>query len=130
LTTKIHACVDALGNPVRLILTAGNAADITQGPALIESFSADAVVADKGYDSDTFVDLIVAAGLSRSSRHAAIGSHHARSTHTATKPEISSSDSSAASNSSAASLRATRYDKLALRFNAFLQLTCVYIWLL
>ena len=36
LTTKIHACVDALGNPLRLILTGGQVADVTQGAALID----------------------------------------------------------------------------------------------
>ena len=35
MTTKIHACVDALGNPLRLILTGGQVADVTQGAALV-----------------------------------------------------------------------------------------------
>ncbi|WP_413783209.1 IS5 family transposase [Endozoicomonas montiporae] len=55
LTTKIHAAVDALGNPVRLILTAGQASEYGQANALIEAFSADYVLADKGYDSDAFI---------------------------------------------------------------------------
>jgi hypothetical protein len=33
--TKVHIAVDALGNPVRLILTGGQAADVTQGGASI-----------------------------------------------------------------------------------------------
>ena len=52
LSTKIHAAVDALGNPVRFILTAGQYSEIRQADALIEGFSADYVIADKGYDSD------------------------------------------------------------------------------
>jgi len=55
LSTKIHAAVDALGNPIRLILTEGQASDYTKADDLIEGFSADYVIADKGYDSDTFV---------------------------------------------------------------------------
>ncbi|WP_374491751.1 hypothetical protein [Brachymonas sp.] len=41
LTTKIHACVDALANPIRLILTAGQVGDVTQAAALIEHFEAE-----------------------------------------------------------------------------------------
>ena len=128
MTTKIHACVDALGNPVRLILTAGNAADITQGPALIESLSADAVVADKGYDSDAFVDLIVATGA-----EPVIPSR----SHRLTPRPFDAYRYKARNLVERFFCRlkqfrriATRYDKLALRFNAFLQLACVYIWLL
>ena len=54
--------MDALGNPLRLILTGGNVADISQGPALVEAIATDAVVADKGYDSDAFVGIIAATG--------------------------------------------------------------------
>ncbi len=58
LSTKIHAAVDALGNPVRFILTAGQYSEIRQADALIEGFSADYVIADKGYDSDLFIVAI------------------------------------------------------------------------
>jgi len=60
LSTKIHAAVDALGNPVRLLLTAGQTSEYTQAEALIEGFDADYVLADKGYDSDQFVSAIIA----------------------------------------------------------------------
>ena len=62
LTTKIHEAVDALGNPVRLLLTAGQASEYGQANALIEGFSADYVLADKGYDSDAFVQTITDSG--------------------------------------------------------------------
>lgn len=58
LSTKIHAAVDALGNPVRLLLTAGQVSEYTQADALIGGFRADFVIADKGYDSDAFVEAI------------------------------------------------------------------------
>ncbi len=58
LSTKIHAAVDALGNPVRFILTAGQYSEIRQADALIEGFSADYVIADKGYDCDLFIVAI------------------------------------------------------------------------
>ena len=62
MSTKIHAAVDALGNPVRLLLTAGQASEYGQANALIEGFKADYVLADKGYDSEAFVQSITAAG--------------------------------------------------------------------
>ncbi len=59
-STKIHIAVDALGNPLRLILTAGQESDVTQGAPLIKDFAAQAVIADKGYDSDELVKTITA----------------------------------------------------------------------
>ena len=58
LTTKIHAVVDALGNPLRFILTPGQASDIGQAEALIADFSAAHVLADKGYDAKALRETI------------------------------------------------------------------------
>ena len=57
-TTKIHALVDALGNPLRFQLTGGQRNDITQAEALIEGIEDAYVLADKGYDCDAFVETI------------------------------------------------------------------------
>ena len=46
---KIHALTDALGLPVRFILTGGQAADITQATPLMQGMSTGALLADKGY---------------------------------------------------------------------------------
>jgi transposase len=62
LTTKLHALCDALGNPIRLILTPGNVADCTQAEDLLKDIDADNVLADKGYDSDAIVEIITANG--------------------------------------------------------------------
>jgi transposase len=62
LSTKIHAAVDALGNPVRFILTEGQSSEYNQANALIEGFQADFVLADKGYDSNEFIAKIRASG--------------------------------------------------------------------
>ena len=62
MSTKIHAAVDALGNPVKLLLTAGQASEYGQANALIEGFDADYVLADKGYDSDEFVEAVEKTG--------------------------------------------------------------------
>ncbi len=58
LSTKIHAAVDGIGNSVRLLLTAGQAYGYGQADALIEGFQADYILADKGYDSDAFVEKV------------------------------------------------------------------------
>ena len=58
MTTKIHAVVDALGNPLRFILTPGQVSDITQAKALIADLPADYVLGDKGYDSKDLRDTI------------------------------------------------------------------------
>lgn len=57
-TSKIHVLVDALGNPLKLTLTPGNRNDITQAPELIKDVRNAFVLADKGYDSDAFVEQI------------------------------------------------------------------------
>ena len=54
-STKIHILVDAPGNPVELILTGGRQADVTQAEPLMEGHQADAVIADKAYDSNAVV---------------------------------------------------------------------------
>jgi transposase len=62
LSTKIHVATDALGNPVRFVLTGGQRNDITQIEALRDGLKANHVLADKGYDAQRAVDAIAAAG--------------------------------------------------------------------
>jgi transposase len=62
LSTKIHAAVDALGNPVRFILSAGQSSEYLQAEALIDGFNSQYILADRGYDSDNFVAAIVFKG--------------------------------------------------------------------
>jgi transposase len=50
-TTKIHALVDALGNPLKFIITAGQCNDITQAHQLIEGLNDIPIIADKAYDA-------------------------------------------------------------------------------
>ena len=57
-STKIHAIVDALGNPLRLLLTGGQAGDAPQAIPLLAGFDFKAVLADRGYDSDEILDFI------------------------------------------------------------------------
>lgn len=50
-SSKIHAKVDALGNPLKIIITAGQRHDITQAENLLEDVNNSYVIADRGYDS-------------------------------------------------------------------------------
>jgi transposase len=61
-STKIHVACDGLGKPVKIILTPGQAHDVTQGPALIAGSQAAKVMADKGYDSDALIAEIESHG--------------------------------------------------------------------
>jgi transposase len=50
--------VSGLGLPVKLILTGGQEADVTQAEKLIEDVPFEVVIADKGYDKKALVELI------------------------------------------------------------------------
>ncbi len=58
LTTKIHAIVDALGNPVVLSLTLGQASDLGQAETLLEDIDPGALLADKAYDADALIGAL------------------------------------------------------------------------
>lgn len=50
-TTKIHAIVDVLGRPLRLVLTLGNTSDVKGADLLIgETMGMKRVIVDRGYD--------------------------------------------------------------------------------
>jgi len=52
LSTKIHAMVDALGNPLAFFLTAGQAHDLEGADALLPQMQADTLLTDKAFDAD------------------------------------------------------------------------------
>ena len=52
LSTKIHALVDALGNPLRFLLTPGQADDLIGADALLPQMAAEVLIADTAYDAD------------------------------------------------------------------------------
>lgn len=63
LTTKIHALVDALGNPIKLHLTAGQAHDSVAAGTLLDALDRDHVLlADRAYDNDAIRDRLMASG--------------------------------------------------------------------
>ena len=54
--------MDGLGNPLRFILTPGQASDYAQAEPLLAGFPAQNVLADKGYDSQKIVDTVEKSG--------------------------------------------------------------------
>ena len=58
MTSKIHTLCDALANPIKFVVTPGQASDYTQAEALLEDIEGQYVLADKGYDSNAIVETV------------------------------------------------------------------------
>ena len=119
--------VDALGNPVRFILTGGERNDITQAAALIEGLPAAYVLADKAYDADHFRQAIAQAKAQavipcNSSRSAV--SRHDR--HLYKERHLIENFFARLKQFRAI---ATRYDKTARNFLAAIHLAAAVVWL-
>ena len=126
MTTKIHALVDALGNPANLMLTAGQTHDLVCAQDLIENADPEALIADKAYDADPLIDSLAQREITpvippKANRK--------------TKRECDFALYRERNSSSAFSIRlstfaiATRYDKLARNFLAAVQLVSAIILL-
>ena len=58
-STKIHISVDALGNPLRFLVTGGQCHDSTQTKeVMVVNLEFQRVLADRAYDSDAFLEYI------------------------------------------------------------------------
>lgn len=118
---------DTLGRPLRLILTAGQTGDITTAPALLDGLCADAVLADKAYDSNALRAVVAAMGAiavipSNRTRRIAIPHDVALYKH---RNRIER-----CFNRLKHFRRfATRYDRRAIHFLAFTHLAATMIWL-
>ena len=127
LTTKIHAIVDALGNPVALSLTPGQAHDITQAVPLLDQVEPEAFLADKGYDSDALVETLKERGItpvipSKANRKVP------RKTDFALYRERNLVERFFCKIKQYRAI-STRYDKLANTFLAAVALVCILLWL-
>lgn len=127
LTTKIHAVVDALGLPVALTLTPGQAADITQAEPLLEAIEPDALIADKGYDSKALVEALEARDITPVIPSKA-NAKEPRDTDFALYRERNLVERFFGTLKKFRAI-ATRYDKLATTFLAGVLLVCVILWL-
>jgi transposase len=127
LSTKIHAAVDALGNPLRFILTAGQAHESKQAETLIDGFDFDKLLADKGFDSDRFRAVIATTGAeavipSNGSRKKVI----AHDEHVYKERNVIERFFNKIKHFRRI---ATRYEKTAISFAAMLSLVGAMIWL-
>jgi len=128
LTSKIHAVVDANGLPVRLALTAGEAHDNRLAGKLLSRLKSETMVlADRGYDADWIRALATKKGAwanipPRSNRNEPICFspylYRARNLVERFFNKIKHCRRGA-----------TRYDKLAANYLAFIQLASIRLWL-
>ena len=61
--TKVHVAVDALGMPLRAIVTSGTTADCKKAIELLKNLSGKYLLADKGYDSQEILDYAKSHGI-------------------------------------------------------------------
>lgn len=120
--------VDALGNPVRFLLTGGQAADVTQGPTLLAELSGiGAVLADKAYDAQAVLDAVEQCGA-----QAVIPPKVSRLIHRSYDRYVYRARADIEwffQRLKQFRRLATRYEKLAQNFHAFLALATTVIWL-
>jgi transposase len=127
LTSKVHLLTDALGNPVRFVVTGGERNDITQAPALLPPGSSAEVICDRGYDADWWRERLIGAGhcpVIPSRRNRIIqplyDQHAYRARHLV---------ENAFARLKSARRIATRYDQTVASFSAFVSLACIFLWL-
>lgn len=118
---------DTLGRPLRFIVTAGQVGDITTAPALLDSLSAQAVLADKAYDSNALRALIANIGA-----EAVIPSNRCRKV--AIPHDIAIYKHRNRIERCFNKLKhfrrfATRYDRRTIHFTGFVHLAAAMIWL-
>lgn len=118
---------DSFGRPLRFILTAGQVGDVLAAPTLLEGFQANAVLADKAYDSNALRQLIANSGA-----EAVIPSNRTRRIIIPHDPTIYRHRNriERCFNKLKHFRRfATRYDRRAIHFLAFIHLAAAMIWM-
>ena len=128
LSTKIHALVDALGNPLAFLLTPGQAHDLVGADALLPQMTAERLIADKAFDADQRVRQ----RLSAAGKAAVIPPRDHRRTVPDFDPELYKARHLI--ENFFCKLKqfraiATRYDKTARNFLAAIHLAAAIIWL-
>ena len=128
LTSKIHAVVDSNGLPVRLALTAGEAHDNRLAAKLLSRLKSGAMLlADRGYDADWIRELVSEHGA-----WANIPPRRNRNDALCFSPYLYRARNLVERffNKIKQCRRvATRYDKLAANYLAFIQLASIRLWL-
>ena len=118
---------DALGRPLRFIVTAGQAGDVTTAPVLVEGQAGGAVLADKAYDSNAFRRTVAGIGAL-----AVIPSNRTRKIpipHDATIYKRRNHIERCFNRLKHFRRFATRYDRRTVHFTGFIHLAAAMIWL-
>jgi transposase len=118
---------DALGRPLRFIVTAGQVGDITQAPALLDGQTGDAVLADKAYDSNALRAIIAEIGAA-----VVIPSNRSRKIiipHDATAYKQRNRIERCFCRLKHFRRFATRYDRRTANFTGFIHLAAAMIWM-
>jgi transposase len=118
---------DALGRPLRFIITPGQTGDITQAPTLLHGQDGDAVLADKAYDSNALRAIIANMGA-----QAVIPSNRCRKVaipHDAIAYKQRNRIERCFGRLKHFRRFATRYDRRTIHFNGFVHLAAAMIWL-
>jgi transposase len=118
---------DSLGRPLRFILTPGQTGDVLSAAALIEGFSAQAVLADKAYDSNAFRQVIAQTGA-----QAVIPSNRTRKLpipHDRAIYKLRNRIERCFNKLKHFRRFATRYDRRAIHFLSLIQLAAAMIWM-
>jgi transposase len=118
---------DTFGRPLRFIVTAGQVGDITTAPALLHGLAAEAVLADKAYDSNALRSLIANMGA-----NAVIPSNRSRKVaipHDAAIYKHRNRIERCFNKLKHFRRFATRYDRRTIHFSGFLYLAAAMIWL-
>ncbi|RXZ80403.1 IS5 family transposase [Paenibacillaceae bacterium] len=129
LTTKIHAIVDALGNPLRFELTGGQSHDCVTGFEMLKSMDLTGtnVLADRAYDTNAIVNH-----LSEQQAQIVIPSKKSRLVQRPCDWSLYKERHAVECffNKIKHYRRiATRFDKLACSYKAFLALVSIMVWL-
>jgi transposase len=127
LTTKIHLLADALGRPLRFLLSGGQVHESRAAETMLEGVEADAVLADKAYDSNAIRATIKAAGMK-----AVIPSNRARKKiirHNKLLYRERNRIERCFNKLKHFRRLATRYDRRAVHFLGFLCLAAAMLWM-
>ena len=118
---------DALGRPLRFLITPGQTGDITAAPALLDGQEGRAVLADKAYDSNALRAMIT-----RMSAEIVIPSNRSRKIiipHDAIIYRQRNRIERCFSRLKHFRRFATRYDRRTIHFSGFVFLAAAMIWL-
>ena len=127
LSTKIHAMVDALGNPLAFFDCRGQAHDLQGADELLPQMQADTLLADKTDADERVIEPLLAAGKSSSFRPRVIERFNASTTRNCTRARHLMGNFYCKLKQYRAI--ATRYDKTARNFLGAIHLAAAVIWL-